>query len=256
MNVAQDKDKREQARSPLRVDADDAPGSRGGDTYDEMQRASKRGSLFQRFGARFQEAIESSRGTGEEEPDPLAPMPSGEPVRIAQPLQASAPPPTSMDDVAMRRAKDLKVQQRTVVPDGVIITGSITSNADTEISGKIDGDVIVEGRLYLGPTALVTGNVRAATCKVEGLVDGKVECSQDLEIGESGRLKADAMAGRKILLAGEVTGNVGTGGLLRLLSTARIAGDIRARSIVIEEGAFFNGKCVMRQPSEKQAQKE
>src|SRR5690606_32908026 len=101
-----------------------------------------------------------------------------------------------------------------------------------------------------------TGNVRAGACKVEGKVDGKVECSQELEIGDTGRLNADATAGRKLVLAGEVNGNISTGGMLRLLPTARIAGDIRARSIVIEEGAFFNGKCTMRSSAEKQTTKE
>jgi cytoskeletal protein CcmA (bactofilin family) len=139
---------------------------------------------------------------------------------------------------------------KTVIPEGVIISGSLTSSSDTEVSGKIEGDVVVEGRLLLGTSALISGNVKATVCRVDGMVDGKVECTQDLDIGESGRLTADAIAANKIVLAGQVTGHVSTGGTLRLLPTARIAGDIRARSIVIEEGAFFNGKCIMRPSGE------
>lgn len=244
--MANEHDRKEQqpsARKPVN------PGAPGAESMEELQRG-RRGGLFHRFGARFQEAIETGRGGGSDDFEDL-----DEPQEESSLRPVQAPPVRSAaNDEAVRQSRETRAVVRTVIPDGVVINGSLTSAADAEISGKIEGDVTVEGRLYLGPTALIAGNVRAALCKVEGMVEGKVECSQDLEIGESGRLNADAVAARKITLAGQVTGNVSTGGLLRLLATARIAGDIRARSIVIEEGAFFNGKCVMRPSGERQPQ--
>ena len=142
-----------------------------------------------------------------------------------------------------------------IIPEGVVISGSVSSGAETEISGRVDGDVTVEGRLYLGPTALISGNVRATACKVEGLVEGKMECSQEIELGRTGRLNADAMAGKKATVAGQVFGNVATGGMLHLVATGRIEGNIQTRQLVMEEGSVFNGRCGMRAPAQQRSDK-
>ncbi len=154
------------------------------------------------------------------------------------------------DDLAIRRARNVKLQ-RMVVPEGVIIEGNLTSGSETEIAGKIDGNVTVDGRLYLAPSALISGNVRATTCRVDGMVEGKVDCTQDLELGKSGRLSADAMGGKEVTLAGQVFGDISSGGIARMLASAKVNGNIRARRIVIEEGALFNGTCTMRTPAQR-----
>lgn len=207
--------------------------------YEEMERAAKKG-FFGRFNAKFNEALQTGRGTDRVR-DPVAEM--------AQQPEATA------DDIAMRRARNVK-PTRMVIPEGVIIEGSVTGGTDTEISGRVDGDVTVDGRLYLGPSALVSGNVRAQACKVEGLVEGKVECSDLLELGETGRLNADVVAGKRINLAGQVYGNVATPGLLHLAASGKVHGDCRVRNLVMEEGAELNGACVMRAPAQKNEQKK
>jgi cytoskeletal protein CcmA (bactofilin family) len=141
-----------------------------------------------------------------------------------------------------------------IIPEGVIIEGSLTSSSDTDIGGRIEGNITVEGRLNLGPSALISGNIRAGSCKIEGLVEGKVECTEDLELGPTGRLNADVLAGKRIYLAGQVYGNVTTPGMLRLAATSRVEGDVRTRSIMVEEGATLNGQCTMRAPSQQQTQ--
>lgn len=198
-------------------------------TYEEINRAGRRGSVFGRMSQRFQEAIDTGRGD--------------ERVRDVT-EETENDPGISPDDLAMKRAKSVK-PQRMIVPEGVIIEGALSSGSETEIEGRVDGDVTVDGRLFLGRSALVSGNVRAVACRIEGLVDGKVDCSSDLELGETGRLNADAVAGRGMVLAGQCNGNVICGGVLRLRPTAQLEGNIRARTFVLEEGATFNGECVI-----------
>ncbi|GMW00210.1 MAG: hypothetical protein AMXMBFR84_13480 [Candidatus Hydrogenedentota bacterium] len=212
-----------------------------GDTYEALAEAGRRGEggLFSRMGAAFQDAIQSSRGTG----------------RTRSPAEEGGnDPEVTADDLAIRRARTIKLQ-RMVVPEGVIIQGNLMSGSETEIAGKIEGDVTVDGRLYLGASALVTGNVRAGSCKIEGLVEGKVECSQELELGRTARLNAEAMAGKQVVIGGKIFGDVTTGGTLRLVAGASLQGNIRARRIVIEEGALFNGTCAMRPPAQRTEQK-
>ena len=215
---------------PNQPQVEDAP-----DTYEALERAGKRDSIFSRLIQSTQEAISTNRGPGR--------------VRSAA-EEAGESPNVTADDLAIRRAKSVK-PQRMVVPEGVIIQGNMSSGSETEISGRIEGDVTVDGRLYLGASALITGNVRATSCLIEGLVEGKVECSEDLELGRTGRLNADAMAGKEMNIGGQLFGSVSTGGIARLRATARLSGNIRARRIVIEEGAVFNGSCTMRPPAQR-----
>ncbi|HPO84267.1 MAG TPA: polymer-forming cytoskeletal protein [Candidatus Hydrogenedentes bacterium] len=205
------------------------------DPYGELQRA-RRGSFLERMNQAFQDALQTSRG----------PSKMRSPVREME----ESPAPTTIDDLAMRRARSVKLQKMTV-PESVIIDGSLTSGAETEIAGRIDGNVTVEGRLTLEASALVSGNVKAAACKVDGLVEGKVECTQEVELGETGRLNADVVAGKRVSISGQVCGNVLCGGLVRLASTSKVTGDVRAQSLIIEEGAIFNGNCFMRSSPKK-----
>lgn len=213
----------------------EAPVQNAPDTYEALEKASKRDSIFGRWLHSIDDKLTTNRG----------------PARVRSAAEeAGENPGVTADDLAIRRAKNVK-PQRMVVPEGVIIEGNMTSGSETEISGRIEGDVTVDGRLYLGASALVTGNVRATSCSIEGLVEGKVECSEDLDLGRTGRLNADAMAGKEMNLGGQVFGNISTAGVARLRSTARLTGNIRSRRVVIDEGAVFNGTCTMRTPSQR-----
>jgi hypothetical protein len=80
----------------------------------------QRPSFFQRIGASFQDKLQTSRGGMERPFEPLTETPEA--------------PPAGADDLAVRRAKTGGLR-RMVVPEGVVIGGSVTSNAETEISG-------------------------------------------------------------------------------------------------------------------------
>lgn len=201
----------------------------------EKEQKARKGFLG-RLGASLQEAVQTSRGSEQ----------SGADLSLEHDTRGAA------DDLALRRAKDSS-PKRMVIPEGVTITGSVSSSVETEICGRVNGDVTVEGRLYLGPTGVVTGNVRAGSCKLEGLVEGKMECSQELELTRTGRLNSDTAAGRKITVAGQIYGTVTTGGAVRIVNSGKIEGNVQAKQIFIEEGAKFNGRCMMRAAAERRA---
>lgn len=193
----------------------------------------KKGGLFGRFSAKLQDAVQQGRAE-----DAVR--------RPADNLAKEAALPA--DDVAIRQGQSI-ILQRMIVPEGVVIEGSMSSNSDTQIAGHIDGDVRVEARLALEPTAVVKGKIQAAACSVRGKVHGDIESMQDLTIGETGLVQADAIAGKDMVISGEVNGNVKCGGRLRLTATARLTGNIRARTLVVDDGAVFNGSCNMTKPA-------
>ncbi len=202
----------------------------GPDTYEALAEATSKSSLLDRFNTAFHEALQNRRGANRRRPGSASGIGAGEHV--------------TADDLAIRRAQYVTPRKMTI-PEGVIVDGSLSSPAETEIDGRIQGDVFVEAPLALGANALVSGKIQAAKCEVKGLVEGKVECSGDLVLSESGRLKADVLAGKSFTAAGRIDGDVICGGVLHVCSTAQITGDIRAKQIVIEEGAQVNGRCSM-----------
>lgn len=217
---------------------DDAASKAGGSTFEQLERASKKGALFDRVGAAFHDALVTSRGGG------------GRARSVDDKGKSAAPAIAS--DLAIRRPKN-EPRQRMIVPEGVVIEGSLTSGSETEISGRVNGNVAVEGLLHLGAKAIISGSVRAASCKTEGLVEGKMECSQDLELSHTSRVNADAVAGNQVLVAGKVLGNISSSGTVRLAPTCAVEGDINAKQLVIEEGAMLNGRCSQRAPVQREA---
>lgn len=206
----------------------------------EDEAAAKK-SWLGRVSNAFSDALVTSRGDGSrEEDDPMAaalpgPRPADTSVRPRPQHQAAPSMTPSASGI-----------RRMIVPEGVVIGGSVhAANVETEIAGTIEGDVTVEGRLFLGATAVVTGNVRAVACRVDGLVEGKVECTSEIELAPTGRLNADVLAGRLLTVAGQLRGNVQTP-VLRLVGEGRLDGDVMTRQLYIEEGATLNGRCTMK----------
>lgn len=187
----------------------------------------KKETLLEKVNSAFHDAMQSGRGE--------------DALREVRASAATAPA-AAHDDLALGRAKSLRTQ-RMIVPENVVIEGSMTSGSETEIYGNVEGDVTVKERLYLAASAKISGNIQATSCKIDGPVEGKVNCEDELELGKTGRLNQDAVAGKKMVIGGQVIGNVTCGGLLHVLATARITGNIRARMIVLDEGAIFNGTC-------------
>lgn len=85
------------------------------------------------------------------------------------------------------------------------------------------------------------GNIR-----IDGLVYGKIQTSQDLVLGATAQIDADVIASNA-LIAGQVKGNVTVKNSLTITETGKILGNIVCAHITIQNGGVFNGNCVMRE---------
>ena len=103
--------------------------------------------------------------------------------------------------------------------------------------GKMEYEVLI------GKNTAINGNININGCtRIDGVIDGTLAVDSDLFIGETGVIRATVYA-QNAHISGTVTGNIVCRGRLELLSTARISGDIKCGSLIIAEGAEFNGKC-------------
>ncbi|HEY8528932.1 MAG TPA: polymer-forming cytoskeletal protein [Paenibacillaceae bacterium] len=83
-----------------------------------------------------------------------------------------------------------------------------------------------------------------AGLRIEGQFKGTIECQGDLVIGKHGIVRSQVTA-RNLTVAGKLFGEVTARGHLMILSQGEIEGNIAAASLVIEEGARFNGTSRM-----------
>jgi cytoskeletal protein CcmA (bactofilin family) len=77
---------------------------------------------------------------------------------------------------------------------------------------------------------------------VDGEVEGSIHLDgHNLTIGQNGRVRASLKA-KDVVVQGRVDGNVSAGDRLDLRKTAIVMGDLQAKRIAVEDGAFLKGK--------------
>lgn len=93
--------------------------------------------------------------------------------------------------------------------------------------------------------SLIKGTIAAANdIRIAGTIDGQAESKGRLVLTSKGRIKGNLVA-HDGDIAGSVEGEVHISGTLILRKSAKVRGDIHTKSIIIEEGATFNGACKM-----------
>jgi cytoskeletal protein CcmA (bactofilin family) len=100
----------------------------------------------------------------------------------------------------------------TVIADDLHIKGTITFQNSLMIKGSLEGEIISEGMLVVGPTAKI-----GATIVTKSLIS-------------HGQIVGDVTASDRVVLKG----------------TAVQTGNITTPYIVVENGSTFNGSCVMK----------
>lgn len=107
----------------------------------------------------------------------------------------------------------------------------------SELTAFIDEGSEIEGRYTFRGTVMLNGKFK-----------GEISSNDTLIIGERAVLHADVRVGR-LVVNGQVTGNLSALERIELKRTARVSGDVEAPVVVIEEGVLFEGHCRMAKPS-------
>lgn len=107
----------------------------------------------------------------------------------------------------------------------------------------------VVGHLYKG--SRVTGQVVfEGSARIEGNVDGEIQCHGTLTVGEGAEVRAK-ISGKAIIIRGKVEGNVTAKEKIELAAPARLFGNVVTPRLVITEGVVFDGDCSMGVAKEK-----
>jgi cytoskeletal protein CcmA (bactofilin family) len=109
--------------------------------------------------------------------------------------------------------------------------------------GREDAGNAINSIIGAGSTFNGVLNVQGGL-RVDGLVDGEVSVSATLTVGHEGRIKGEITVAQAVI-GGTINGTIRAENQLELQNGSRVEGDIFTRSLIIEEGVFFQGHCSM-----------
>jgi len=107
--------------------------------------------------------------------------------------------------------KEVSAVSHSSLAGGCILKGEIIADNDVRIDGTIEGNVDCKGKVIIGPTGKVIGNIICVNAEV----------------------------------IGSLTGNMKVHETLTLQSSGKINGDIQTSILIIQPNAIFNGSCTM-----------
>ena len=105
----------------------------------------------------------------------------------------------------------INLQEINLIATGTRITGELLSDGDIRVDGELMGNVESKGRLVIGASGRVEGEIRCKTCEISGTLKGKLFISE----------------------------------LLSLKASCSVSGEMVTGKLSIEPGAYFMGTCTM-----------
>ncbi len=79
--------------------------------------------------------------------------------------------------------------------------------------------------------------------RIDGNFDGElISDNGELVVGKTGKIKATVKV-RSVVIEGRVDGNIRASDKVELKQSAHIIGDLQAKTLVMEKGVVFVGKC-------------
>src|SRR3954469_18148696 len=82
------------------------------------------------------------------------------------------------------------------------------------------------------------------TMRIDGKFNGRISSKNELIVGESAMIEGDIFVGR-IAISGTVVGKIVATQRVEIHRNGKVYSDIDTPALIIEEGAIFQGHCVM-----------
>jgi len=96
---------------------------------------------------------------------------------------------------------------------GTEVSGTVTSDSDIRVDGKLSGDLNCASKMIIGPTGSIEGDVQCENALIEGSFKGNLKVRNTLHIKENAKVDGDISTDKLIVDQGaefNVTCNMGT----------------------------------------------
>lgn len=91
----------------------------------------------------------------------------------------------------------------------------------------------------------ITGNIMTGSdLRIDGKLKGDIDCKGKLIIGNSGDVQGDVLCSNA-LIEGKYTGNLVVNGTLTVRDSAVLNGKVKVNKLVMQSGSVFNATCQM-----------
>ncbi|MBQ8845747.1 MAG: polymer-forming cytoskeletal protein [Lachnospiraceae bacterium] len=148
---------------------------------------------------------------------------------------------TPAETAAAPAERHADIEGVTVITKGTTINGSIISDCSLDVMGTINGDIECLGKLTI--SGKVTGNAMAAEVFVNtDRLEGNITSEGCVKIGLGTVIIGDIVASSGVI-AGAVKGEIDIKGPVVIDSTAIIKGNVKAKSVQMNNGAVLEGFC-------------
>lgn len=175
--------------------------------------------------------------------EPVAPIfaPEPEPIQeVKAPVTPVFAPEAEVRPAPINTTMEVHMETGTI-PAGMTVVGDITSDGSLEVMGVVKGNITVAGKLNV--TGTIEGNSKADEVFADGAkILGEITTVGAVKIAENTVIKGN-IAATAAVLAGAVKGDIDVKGPVILDSTAIIMGNIKSKSIQINNGAAIEGLC-------------
>ena len=136
-----------------------------------------------------------------------------------------------------------QMEETAVITAGMRVKGDILSNGSADIFGEVYGNVQVKGKLNV--TGKISGNSKAQEVLADAArINGDVISDGAVKIGV-GTVVVGNVEATDAIIAGAVKGTIDVKGPVIIDATAVVLGNVRAKSIQINNGARIEGMCVL-----------
>lgn len=129
----------------------------------------------------------------------------------------------------------------TYITKGTTIKGNIETDGSVDVIGTVEGNLSCGGKLIVG--GVIKGNVTAGEVYANAAkIEGELICDGSVKIGVGTVIVGNVNA-TSAVIAGAVNGDIDVHGPVIVDSTAVIMGNIKSRSVQINNGAVIEGFC-------------
>jgi len=114
----------------------------------------------------------------------------------------------------MAKSFEPEVNLHNQIGSGTKIIGNIETSESIRIDGEIEGNITSKGKVVIGPNGKVKGIVNCANSEVSGTLEGKVLVSELLSLKASSKLIGDINTAKLTIEPGAIfTGRCDMGGV-------------------------------------------
>ena len=128
-----------------------------------------------------------------------------------------------------------------VITTGLIVAGDLDSTGSIDVFGTVEGNVSCRGKLTVNGS--IAGDSKANEIFANNAqIDGNVEAKGSIKIGQGTVIVGNIIA-TSAVIAGAVKGDIDVCGPVIIDSSAVIIGDIKSKTVQINNGATIDGRC-------------